>query len=162
MQVPKCKYSIARWDVSNVRYMSGMFQGATSFNGDISNWQVSNVLNMNNMFRDATSFNHKLCGERWVHSEATTTSMFAGSTGSISKQVCNTRPVSTEACDMGTTNRPRRSTIDHRLSHDLPSHLAVITTKDELKTAVQTYLILCPTGQGEIRREGGASLVKCR
>ena len=41
---------IGNWDVSNVTNMSGMFEGAKSFNQDISNWDVSNVTNMISMF----------------------------------------------------------------------------------------------------------------
>jgi surface protein len=36
--------------------MSNMFDGATSFNGNISNWDVGNVTNMSNMFGNVTFF----------------------------------------------------------------------------------------------------------
>ena len=65
-----------------------MFQGALSFNRDISKWQVSSVIDMRNMFRDAASFNQNLCGARWVHSDAIKTGMFADSSGSISQDEC--------------------------------------------------------------------------
>jgi surface protein len=48
---------IGQWDVSSVTNMSGLFQFANSFNGDISGWNVSNVESMANMFFGATSFN---------------------------------------------------------------------------------------------------------
>ena len=70
-QLPKCDHSIARWDVSNVRRMSGMFQGAESFNTDLSKWQVSKVNNMKNMFQDAASFNRNLCGYTFRFTGAT-------------------------------------------------------------------------------------------
>ncbi len=38
------------WDVSNVKYMWGMFDGAYSFNQPLSNWNTSNVINMSQMF----------------------------------------------------------------------------------------------------------------
>ena len=46
---------ISKWDVSNVENMDYMFSGATSFNQDISNWDVSNVKSMANMFSNVTS-----------------------------------------------------------------------------------------------------------
>jgi surface protein len=48
---------LSNWDVSNVKYMSGMFERAFSFNGDISKWDVSNVKDMSHMFERAESFN---------------------------------------------------------------------------------------------------------
>jgi surface protein len=37
---------ISGWDVSNVQYMIGTFEGATAFNQDISSWDISNVFDM--------------------------------------------------------------------------------------------------------------------
>ena len=48
---------ISKWDVSNVKDMAWMFNGAESFNQDLSKWDVSNVENMSYMFKDAKSFN---------------------------------------------------------------------------------------------------------
>ncbi|SFC18170.1 surface protein, partial [Flagellimonas taeanensis] len=45
------------WDTSNVTKMHIMFFGATSFNQDIGNWDTSSVVYMNGMFTEATSFN---------------------------------------------------------------------------------------------------------
>ena len=47
-------------DLSSVIDMSYMFEGASSFNQDISNWDVSNVTNMEQMFMGASSFNQPL------------------------------------------------------------------------------------------------------
>ena len=54
---------IGTWDVSNITNMNHMFQGASSFNEDISGWDVSNVNSMMNMFKGASSFNQNL--SRW-------------------------------------------------------------------------------------------------
>jgi surface protein len=47
-------------DLSNVTDISGMFQGATAFNGNIGNWNTANVTNMSNMFSGATVFNQNI------------------------------------------------------------------------------------------------------
>ena len=47
---------LSAWDVSNVNDMSYMFKDATSFNSDISAWDVSNVNDMSEMFWHASSF----------------------------------------------------------------------------------------------------------
>ena len=40
--------------------MSGVFDGATSFNQNISQWETANVVNMENLFRSATAFNQDI------------------------------------------------------------------------------------------------------
>ena len=81
---------LSKWDVSSVNTMPAMFRWATSFDGDISKWDVSSVTNMDYMFWDATLFKRKLCGAGWVHSKARKTVMFAGSSGSIPETACTT------------------------------------------------------------------------
>jgi surface protein len=39
------------WNTSQVTTMKGMFQGATSFNGDINSFDVSNVVDFSEMVR---------------------------------------------------------------------------------------------------------------
>ncbi len=51
---------ISEWDVSNIKNMGYMFNGALSFNCDLSKWDVSNVTNMARMFYDAQVFNQPL------------------------------------------------------------------------------------------------------
>ena len=64
-------------DLSGVTDMSGMFDGASSFNGDISGWDTSSVTSMSGMFRNAASFNGDISG--WDTSSVTSMSgMFAG------------------------------------------------------------------------------------
>ena len=45
-------------NLSSVTDMSSMFQGATSFNKDISNWNVSNVSDMSKMFASRSNFSN--------------------------------------------------------------------------------------------------------
>jgi len=49
--------------VSKVTQMERMFDGASSFNQDISQWNVSYVTNMRGMFEKASSFNQ--CLRSW-------------------------------------------------------------------------------------------------
>ncbi len=51
---------LSGWDVSNVQDMSGMFQDAVNFNGNISNWKPSSAINMSYMFHGASAFNQDL------------------------------------------------------------------------------------------------------
>ena len=45
------------WDTQNITRFSSTFQGAKSFNQDISNWNTSKATTMRIMFGDATPFN---------------------------------------------------------------------------------------------------------
>lgn len=68
---------IELWDTSNVENMSFMFQGAKTFNQDISDWNVSNVERMHAMFHNASVFNKPL--DKWnVSNVEVMTFMFAG------------------------------------------------------------------------------------
>ena len=49
-----------KWNVSKVRKMNSMFNGASSFNQPLNDWNVSNVRNMYKMFNGASSFNQPL------------------------------------------------------------------------------------------------------
>ncbi len=51
---------LSRWDVSTITNMSNMFSGAESFTSDLSKWDVSNVSNMSGMFHRAKLFNSDL------------------------------------------------------------------------------------------------------
>lgn len=43
---------LSRWDVSNVKYMAGMFEGTSLNNiGDLSKWNTDNVVDMDYMFQ---------------------------------------------------------------------------------------------------------------
>ena len=64
-------------DLSDVTNMSGMFDGASSFNQDIGKWDTSNVTNMRGMFAGASSFNQDI--GKWDTSKVTEMStMFDG------------------------------------------------------------------------------------
>ena len=69
--------SLSGWDTSSVTFMHHMFRDATSFNGDISGWDVSNVITMYYMFHGASSFNGDISS--WDTSSVTDMSnMFFG------------------------------------------------------------------------------------
>merc|ERR1711860_317750 len=61
---------IGEWDVSRVTDMNAMFNGAESFNQDLSKWDVSRVTDMRTMFAHADSCEQTLCGAAWVNSKA--------------------------------------------------------------------------------------------
>ncbi len=64
-------------DLSQVTSMKGMFDNATSFNGDISGWDVSNVTDMENLFAFASAFNQDISS--WSTDNVTTMlGMFSG------------------------------------------------------------------------------------
>ena len=77
--------------------MENIFASASSFNSDISKWNVPRVISMNGMFFEATSFNQKLCGANWINSKASMESMFKGSSGRLSQEVCALPPTTTRA-----------------------------------------------------------------
>lgn len=52
--------SISRWDVSNIKYMSGTFYECGLFNQDISDWDTKNVINISGMFSGAALFNQPI------------------------------------------------------------------------------------------------------
>jgi surface protein len=53
--------NIGEWNVSKVRFMSGMFYFASAFNQDLAGWNVSKVSDFSYMFYGATAFNQSLC-----------------------------------------------------------------------------------------------------
>ena len=69
--------NITDWDTSKVTRMDNMFNGASSFNGTITDWDTSKVTRMNNMFAGASSFNGTITD--WDTSKVThMNNMFAG------------------------------------------------------------------------------------
>jgi gliding motility-associated-like protein len=73
---------ISSWNISNVTVASSMFNNATSFNQDISVWNVGKVINMANMFNNAIAFNQNL--SNWNISNVTNmTGMLNGTAISI-------------------------------------------------------------------------------
>lgn len=51
-------------DLSNLTNISGMFFGATIFNGDITGWNTTNITDMSWMFYNALQFNRDISG--WI------------------------------------------------------------------------------------------------
>jgi len=52
--------TIGSWTMSNVTYIHNMFQGATAFNQPIDSWDLSNVISMSHLFYGATAFNQPI------------------------------------------------------------------------------------------------------
>jgi hypothetical protein len=52
---------IGDWDVSKVKFMSGMFYQSSAFNQDLARWNVSQALDLSYMFYGASAFNQSLC-----------------------------------------------------------------------------------------------------
>ncbi|MFN8127115.1 MAG: BspA family leucine-rich repeat surface protein [Candidatus Nanopelagicales bacterium] len=70
---------LAGWNTSAVTTMSGMFDGASLYNDDISTWDTGSVTRMDSMFRDAAAFDQPIGG--WDTSALTDMSgMFQGAT----------------------------------------------------------------------------------
>ena len=68
---------VSGWDTSRVTDMSHMFEGAASFDGDVSGWDTSRVTDMSHMFEGAASFDGDVSG--WDTSRVTDMShMFEG------------------------------------------------------------------------------------
>jgi len=65
------------WNVSQVRGMKQMFNGAIVFNQDISSWDVSSVLEIYEMFKGATAFNQNI--NIWKVDDIGLTDMFDSS-----------------------------------------------------------------------------------
>ncbi|WP_434325672.1 BspA family leucine-rich repeat surface protein [Mycoplasma leachii] len=57
--------SIKTWNTSQVTDMSDMFNGASTFNQDLSKWNVSKVTNMNGMFKGAIKYNNENNHLKW-------------------------------------------------------------------------------------------------
>ena len=70
--------SINSWSMpSGVKSIQSMFQGATSFNQDLSSFDISHITDMSDLFRGATLFNQDISG--WDVSRVTNMGgMFAG------------------------------------------------------------------------------------
>ncbi|NAS14464.1 BspA family leucine-rich repeat surface protein, partial [Poritiphilus flavus] len=47
----------SNWNTASIIYMQNLFNGASSFNGDISSWNTGSVFTMLGMFQGATAFN---------------------------------------------------------------------------------------------------------
>ena len=79
---------IASWDTSEITIMYRLFYHKAEFNGDISRWDVSKVKYMNSMLNGATSFTHQLTGA-WSTSTAYKDGMFHNCPGSIAGKTNN-------------------------------------------------------------------------
>jgi surface protein len=72
--------AIINWNIANIVNMSGMFQGATIFNQDISVWDTSNVADMSFMFESAIAFNNGQSGTMDISGNPFTGAFYTNST----------------------------------------------------------------------------------
>ena len=63
IQVRK-NFNVSKWNVSNVKYINGIFNGCKYFDCDLSKWDVSNVKNMLGTFSRCENFKGKGL-EKW-------------------------------------------------------------------------------------------------
>ncbi|THE64610.1 BspA family leucine-rich repeat surface protein [Salinadaptatus halalkaliphilus] len=80
------EFDLENADVSNVKYMGGIFQNANSFNQDISNWDTSNVQDMRRMFT-GTLFNQDI--SNWDTSNVQDMSQMFRSARSFNQDIGN-------------------------------------------------------------------------
>src|SRR5699024_4559116 len=74
---------LINWDVSDIKNMESMFDGASAFGSTaaddyLSSWEVSSVENMDAMFEDASKLDQYVC-ESPLHSLGTAPHMFDNS-----------------------------------------------------------------------------------
>ena len=133
-----------------------MFQSAISFNVDLSKWDVVSVTNMDYMFFHAVSFNRNLCGAAWIHSRASRTGMFTGSSGSISETLCMSVPMLTT-----------KAIIPQYVSRQ-PISERELVVRTPTSTSTTARMITCPkcgtfekSGRFSCCAPGGAWFKKC-
>ena len=146
--------AISGWDVSKVTDMSDMFSYATFFRGDISKWDVSNINDMDAMFFQAVAFKQNLCGDAWAHSKASKVSMFTGSSGSISRTACMSKPtlVTTQVTHQYVSRRP---ITERELKARAPITMTVSTSTLVIAPTI-AHKIQCPKC-GKFKKSGRVS-----
>jgi surface protein len=77
--------NITNWNMTKVRYVNNMFNGATSFNQDLSKWDVTNILTYRGTFFGAKAFNQNLSG--WKTANATDMQVMFANTTSFSQDI---------------------------------------------------------------------------
>ena len=91
-------------DLSKVKSMTYMFNGATSFNDSIGHWDVSGVTNLSSMFESAVNFNQSLAD--WNISSSTNMSfMFTNTRLSTANQDATLASWATQATAGSLTGR---------------------------------------------------------
>ena len=86
---------ISKWDTSGVTNMQYMFYSATSFNQPIGSWDTSKVTSMRYMFYFATSFNHYV-GDWDTSSLSSYSYVFNSATSFQAKYTCAYRGYGTQ------------------------------------------------------------------
>lgn len=77
--------NITNWNMTKVKSVNNMFNGATSFNQDLSKWDVSNILTYRGTFFGAKAFNQNISG--WKTANATDMQVMFANTTSFSQDI---------------------------------------------------------------------------
>ena len=78
---------ISNWDVSSVTNMSGTFRSTTAFDQPLGGWNVSAVTDMSEMFRSATIFNQDISG--WDVSSVTNMGNMFNAAAAFNQDISN-------------------------------------------------------------------------
>lgn len=104
---------LSNWDVSQIHSLDNMFNQATSFNGNISTWDVGAVKTMNGMFMGATSFNQDL--SKWDVSRVSSMPMMFSGASSFDQNLGNWE-IDSVTNMLGIFNTPSASSVKVGLS----------------------------------------------
>merc|ERR1711981_200440 len=137
---------ISNWDVSIVKKMNRMFSGATSFNVDISKWDVSRVTGMDYMFSFAMAFDRDL--SNWDVSSVTNMDFMFNHADKFKHSLCGAAWVNSRASktDMFYASRGTISPTKCQTQGSISGATFSAHSLSELKNAIRACLSTSPKG----------------